>query len=321
MSNTVIEIAGLTKKYGSFSAVDNLCLDISEGEIFGLLGPNGAGKSTTIRMILGLTQATKGTINVCGFSSINQPVRVKEKVGYLPEDVGFYSNLSGFENLMYTARLNKIPTNEAKKRVEHLLEIVDLTNEANKKTGAYSRGMKQRLGLADVLVKNPQIIILDEPTLGLDPKGMNAFLNLICSLSKEKGITVLFSSHHLHQVQHICNRVGLFVKGKLIASGNIQSLSSDLFAESPIVVEAGIKNLAATDGNSNTTDTLKTILAELNGVKNINCNEHKLFIECDTDITSEIAKTIVENQFELISLSKREYGLDDIYNKYFEGRE
>jgi ABC-2 type transport system ATP-binding protein len=316
MGNTIIEITGLTKKYGSVMVVDNLNLDIKEGEIFGLLGPNGAGKSTTIRMILGLTEPTGGAVSVCGLSSTKHPIEVKQKVGYLPEDVGFYKYMSGFDNLMYTARLNKLSNSEAKKRTTELLEMVGLGQEANKKTGAYSRGMKQRLGLADVLMKQPKVIILDEPTLGLDPKGMKELLGQIVELSKQDGITVLFSSHHLHQVQQVCDKVGLFVKGKLIAEGNIQSLSEKLFSGSPIVIEASIKELINKNSNDN---DIVNVLKKLNGITDVKVDSGTCFIECVDDVSTEIARTIVDRNLGLLTLIKKEYGLDDIYNKYFEG--
>ncbi|MCD6566909.1 MAG: ABC transporter ATP-binding protein [Bacteroidales bacterium] len=320
MENNIIEITGLTKKYDSVPVVDNLNLNIKKGEIFGLLGPNGAGKSTAIRMMLGLTEPTSGTIKICGESSIHNPIKVKKQVGYLPEDVGFYNNLTGFENLMFTARLNQIPETEANTRVKQLMNITYLSAEANKKTGAYSKGMKQRLGLADVLIKKPKVIILDEPTIGLDPKGVKEFLNQITGLSKKEGITVLFSSHHLHQVQQVCDRIGLFVKGKLIAVGNIQSLSEKLFSESPVVIEAGIQypNNNTKKANSESSK-LTEIIKKLKGVTNVIPKDNNSFIECKKDLTPIIAKTIVENGFELVSLNKKEYGLDDIYYKYFEG--
>ena len=176
MTENIIELVDLTKKYGSFTAVDQLNLNIRKGEIFGLLGPNGAGKSTTILMMLGLTEPSSGYARVCGIDPTTRPIEVKRTVGYLPEDVGFYSNLSGFENLMFTALLNGLSQYEAQRKVDQLLSLVGLTEAAGKKTGKYSRGMLQRLGLADVLIKNPQVIILDEPTLGIDPTGVKEFI-------------------------------------------------------------------------------------------------------------------------------------------------
>ena len=180
MGEQVIVLTDLTKQYGNFTAVDHIRLHIRKGEIFGLLGPNGAGKSTTILMMLGLTEPTSGTVEICGINSTTHPIEVKRRIGYLPEDVGFYDDMTGPENLIYTARLNGIPDKEAKTKAMELMKRVGLEEQLTKKTGKYSRGMRQRLGLAE-------------------------------------GLTVLFSSHHLDQVQKVCDRVGLFSNGQLLA--------------------------------------------------------------------------------------------------------
>ena len=221
MGEQVIVLTELTKQYGKFTAVDHIRLSIRKGEIFGLLGPNGAGKSTTILMMLGLTEPTSG---ICGINSTTHPIEVKRKIGYLPEDVGFYDDMTGLENLMYTARLNGIPDKEAKVKALELMKRVGLEDQLKKKTGKYSRGMRQRLGLADVLIKNPEIIILDEPTSGIDPAGIQEFIELIRNLSRVHSFTVLFSSHNLDQVQKACDRVGLFNHGELLAQLDLREM-------------------------------------------------------------------------------------------------
>jgi ABC-2 type transport system ATP-binding protein len=221
----IIETEGLTKRYDSYTAVDSLTLQIREGEVFGFLGPNGAGKTTTLLMFLGLTEPTSGKVRVSGLDPAREPLRIKEKVGYLPENVGFYDDMDARQNLRYVARLNRIPDDVSAKRIDELLKLVGLLEEAGKKVGAYSKGMRQRLGIAEVLVKEPKIIFLDEPTIGLDPDGTNRMLELIHSLSREKNITVFLSSHMLEQVQKICDRVGIMIKGNLVAVGPIQELA------------------------------------------------------------------------------------------------
>lgn len=192
MDNPIIKLSGLTKNYGAFQAVKGLNLEIGKGEIFGLLGPNGAGKTTTILMMMGLTEPTSGMAQVCGVNATTHPIMVKQKVGYMPDSVGFYDNMTAMENLMYIGELNGIPRNEIQSRALATLETVGLTGKAvDKKTRAYSRGMKQRLGLAEVLIKEPEVVVLDEPTLGIDPSGVKEFLSLISSLSRERGLTVL----------------------------------------------------------------------------------------------------------------------------------
>jgi ABC-2 type transport system ATP-binding protein len=323
MRSKIIEIKNLTKKYGDFTAVDQLSLSIGKGEIFGLLGPNGAGKSTTILMLMGLTEPSGGQVSVCGLDPVRQPIEVKKRVGYLPEDVGFYDDLTGFENLVYTAKLNGIPNQEAAEKSRQLLIRVGLQEQMEKKAGKYSKGMRQRLGLADVLMKNPEVIILDEPTLGIDPSGIREFLELIVKLSREDGITVLFSSHHLHQVQQVCDRVGIFVKGRLLAEGNIASLAGQLFSGSAFSVEARIASGdSATDSlgmSGFSPENLTGELKKIAGVEKVSWNNNTINISCSNDVTSEIARVIVSSGVGLTSLNKKEYGLDDIYYRYFEG--
>jgi ABC-2 type transport system ATP-binding protein len=221
----IIETEELTKRYGSQTAVNNLNLSIHEGEVFGFLGPNGAGKTTTILMFLGLTEPTSGKVKVIGFDPTRDPFHVKEKVGYLPENVGFYDDMDARQNLRYIARLNRIPDKVSDTRINETLNLVGLLDEAKKKVGTYSKGMRQRLGIAEVLIKEPKLIFLDEPTIGLDPDGTNRMLDLIHSLSRDRKMTVFLSSHLLDQVQQICDRVGIMIKGKLVAIGPIGELA------------------------------------------------------------------------------------------------
>ncbi|WP_052486974.1 ABC transporter ATP-binding protein [Gordoniibacillus kamchatkensis] len=302
--------------YGDFTAVNNLSLSISPGEIFGLLGPNGAGKSTTILMMLGLAEPTSGKVRVCGVDSTRQPLLVKRRVGYLPDDVGFYEDRTGLENLLYTAELNRIPPAEARRRARELLERIGLKEAAEKRAGTYSRGMRQRLGLADVLMKKPEAIILDEPTLGIDPEGVRELLQLIRSLSRDEGLTVLLSSHQLHQVQQICDRVGLFVRGSLLALGTVEELSAQLFAGEPLVVEAEI------GGDGSPLAAVTEALASVDGVLQVVSAAEQpqlVTVSCSRDVTASIARAIVGAGMELLSLSKKRYGLDEIYHRYFEG--
>ena len=215
----------LTKQYGAQTAVNRLNLTIYEGEVFGFLGPNGAGKTTSILMFLGLTEPTSGKVSVVGFDPTRDPFHVKEKVGYLPENVGFYDDMDARQNLRYIARLNRIPDKFSDTRIDETLSLVGLLDEAKKKVGTYSKGMRQRLGIGEVLIKDPKLIFLDEPTIGLDPDGTNRMLDLIHALSREQKITIFLSSHLLDQVQRICDRVGIMIKGNLVAAGPIEELA------------------------------------------------------------------------------------------------
>jgi len=224
--DVLIRTDNLTKIYGkTIVAVNRLNLEIREGEIFGLLGPNGAGKTTTIRMLLGMTEPTEGTAFIDGHDCTRDPIKVKRITGYLPDNVGFYGDLTGRENLRFTGRLNDFPEEELDARIDSLLERVDILDAGDKKVRTYSLGMKQRLGIADVLLKDPRLIILDEPTVGIDPEGVRQLIEIIKTLSHKDGRTLMISSHQLYQMQQICDRVGIFYKGKLMASGTIDELA------------------------------------------------------------------------------------------------
>jgi len=257
----IIELKNLTKSYDHFTAVDHLNLSVSKGEIFGLLGPNGAGKSTTILMMLGLSEPTSGSISICGYDPRRNPIEVKRKIGYLPENVGFYNDRTGLENIILTAQLNGYPYREAVEKSIETLQKAGLTDDIDQKIKTYSRGMRQRLGLADVLIKDPEVIILDEPTLGVDPNGVQEFLDSIVELSRKNGITVLLSSHDLHEVQKVCDRVGLIVGGKLIARGNLNELSQQLFHTAAYQIIAEIR----WPGNDDPVEKMKAIFRDIRG--------------------------------------------------------
>ena len=222
----VIATERLTRRYGDTLAVDRLNLQVRAGEVFGLLGPNGAGKTTTILMILGLTEPTSGTATILGLDPVRHPLQVKRQVGYLPDAVGFYDHLTARQNLRFTAELNALDAAEAEERIDELLGRVRLETVADQRVATFSRGMRQRLGIADALVKRPRVLILDEPTIAIDPRGVEEVLSLIRWLRDTQETTVLLSSHLLHQVQEVCDRVGLFVSGRLVAQGSVHDLAA-----------------------------------------------------------------------------------------------
>ena len=232
-----IRTRGLTKMYGDLVAVDHLDFEVQAGEIFGLLGQNGAGKTTTILMLLGLTEPTEGQARVVGLDPARRPLEVKRRVGYLPDAVGFYGDLSGRDNLRYTARLNRIPRDEAEEAIDEALEQVGLSARADDATDTYSRGMLQRLGIADALIKDPDVLILDEPTTAIDPLGVTEILDLLRALVRDRSMAILLSSHLLNQVQHVCDRIGIFAAGKLIGQGTMADLAKR-FGEDAAHIEA-----------------------------------------------------------------------------------
>lgn len=223
-SNNGILTSNLTKIYGNFKAVDSLTLEVNAGDVFGFLGPNGAGKTTTIRMLCGLLSPSSGIAIVGGFDAIKDSAKIRSMIGLLPESSGFYHWMNAEEHLLYFAELYKIESQLAKNTVKDLLQKVGLGDKSFVPIGYYSRGMKQRLGLARTLINNPKIIFLDEPTLGLDPKGQQEIRKILLDLNHDKGITIFLCSHTLSEVSSLCNRIAIINRGRLVAQGTIDKL-------------------------------------------------------------------------------------------------
>jgi len=308
---TTIHSDELTKTYGEHTVVDKLELDISAGEVFGLLGPNGAGKTTTILMLLGLVEPTEGSIEVLGLDPRRNPLEVKSRVGYLPDAVGFYDPMTGRENLRFTARLNGLVDFED--HIESLLETVGLAGASDQPAGEYSRGMKQRLGVADALVKSPSVLILDEPTTAIDPEGVAEMLDLIRRLAKEDGVTVLLASHLLHQVQTICDRVAIFVRGKVVAQGRPHELAA-VEKGGRIRVEFRMEG-EPTAGRSH--------LEKLGTVSDVSPGQvpGSWVAELEAGSLAPTVSGLVSDGAELTGVHRLDEDLESIYRRYFETKE
>ena len=309
MNDYIIQTSGLTKRYGDLTAVDGLDLSIRRGEVFGLLGPNGAGKTTTTLMLLGLTEPTSGTATIAGHDCTREPIAVKGMVGYLPDNVGFYSDMTGRENLRFTGRLNGLGGDALEARLDGLLRRVGLAEAADRKAGTYSRGMRQRLGIADVLVKDPQVIIMDEPTLGIDPEGMRELLSLIRDLSSRDRRTILISSHQLHQIQQICDRVGIFVEGRLVACGAIDELGRQTQSGDSCTLELD----ASPDDKG-----LEELLRSLDGVQEMYREGTGWVLHSAADLRPQVCQRLIGAGYVPQRLHQRGGDLDEIYHKYFE---
>lgn len=307
MSEVIIEAEGLTKRYGNFTAVGSLDLRLEEGDVFGFLGPNGSGKSTTILMLLGLTEPTEGWARIAGFDPTRNPIAVKRMIGYLPENVGFYNDLTGRENLQYTARLNDMPREQSDERIEELMGQVELSSAKNQPVGQYSRGMRQRLGLADVLLKDPKLVILDDPTLGLDPAGVNWLLQLIQDMSKTEGITVFISSHRLHEVQRICNRVGIMSHGKMVLEGPVGELVDRQDEGYQLDLEV-----------SDATPALVQALKGLPTVERCVALGNTITVSSKEQVRPRALETLMEHGVELLQMQSRNRSLEEIYLRYFQ---
>jgi len=306
VAQLVVETTDLTKKYGSFTAVNRLNLRIEEGEVFGFLGANGAGKTTTMLMLLGLTEPTSGTVRVCGMDPAREPLEVKRLVGYVPERVGFYEDLTARQNLRYTAELNRIRRGEAEDKIVSLLGAVGLGEVVDHPVSTFSRGMKQRLGIADVWLKEPKLAFLDEPTTGIDPNGIDEILKLISSMAK-RGITIIFCSHVLPQVQRLCSRVGILSKGNLVADGPIDRLGRDAAGAGRYRMEAEV-------------DDLKPAVVEavrmIAGIEEVETSGNTLVATARSDMRGQVSRAIIDSGALLLGMKIEEFNLEKIYKRY-----
>ncbi len=306
MGQLVVETSDLTKQYNGFTAVNKLNLRIEEGEMFGFLGANGAGKTTTLLMLLGLTEPTSGTVRVCGKDPARDPLEVKRQVGYLPERIGFYEDLTARQVLRYTANLNRMPRSEAEDRIDSILTTVGLARVKDHQVSTFSRGMKQRLGIADIWLKEPRLVFLDEPTTGIDPNGIDDILRLISDMGK-RGMTVIFCSHVLPQVQRLCSRVGIMSKGSLVADGPIERLGRDAVAGGRFRIEAEVDGVGA--------DVVEAV-RNVKGVREVDSVDRKLVVTAESDLRGQISRAIIDSGALLVGMRVEEYDLEKIYKRY-----
>ncbi|MDD5398283.1 MAG: ABC transporter ATP-binding protein [Dehalococcoidia bacterium] len=307
--NLIVETHDLTKIYGKFTAVNSLNLRIEEGEVFGLLGPNGAGKTTTILMLMGFCEPTSGSVLINGFNPLREPIKVKSIVGYMPEKIGFYDDMTARENLEYTGRLNGLGGSGLKATIDELFEVVGLKDRANQPVGTFSHGMKQRLGIADVMIKQPKIAIFDEPTSGIDPEGTDQVLNLIKTMARQK-VTVIISSHQLHQLQKVCSCVGIFSRGQLIATGSVDKLGREALRKGNYHIILPIAQLA---------DRVRTEINGIPGVRSIDSVADSTVVAADDDISVELSRVVLETTGLKVQMKVEEFALEDIYMQYFKG--
>jgi ABC-2 type transport system ATP-binding protein len=305
----VIRAEGLTKRYGAIAAVDHIDFAVAAGEIVGILGPNGSGKTTTILMLLGLTEPSEGHAEVAGFDPLRAPLEVKRRTGYLPDQIGFYDGLSARDNLAYTARLAGLSRAEIDARFAAAMRRVGLDDVARARVGTYSHGMKQRLGLAEILMKRPSVAILDEPTTALDPHSTQEFLDMIRGL-KADGTAVLLSSHHLDQVQRVCDRVALFNRGRIALSGTVAELAGRVLGGSHVIdIEAHGSGLADR-------------LAAIPGIVRVQLlgagpASERWRVDCRSDLRAEIARALAA-EVDLLGIHFAAPSLNEVYTRYFE---
>ncbi len=295
-----VEVKELSKIYGSQHAVDNISFSIKEGEIVGFLGPNGAGKSTTMKVATTYIPPTSGTIEVCGYDVIDKPMEVRKNIGYLPEHNPLYLDMYVHEYIRFIGSLHGIKGRNLVDRVKYMVELCGLTVEQNKKIGALSKGYRQRVGLAQALVHDPKVLILDEPTTGLDPNQIVEIRSLIKSIAKDK--TIIFSTHIMQEVQEICDRVIIINKGKIIADKPLNEMQS--------VTENQSVNIIEFDGPINM-ELIKAVSGVIE-VTSMGGNLYKV-TSGKIDVRAEIFKLASDNNWTLLGMKKEEHSLETIF--------
>ena len=308
MTEYIVETSKLTKMYGDFTAVNELDLEVEKGEIFGFLGPNGAGKTTTVLMLMGLSVPTSGTAVVGGFDIVEQSREVRTVASILPEYSSLYGDLTAFQNLDYIGQLNDMPREERENRIHELLEIVSMSEWADMKYESFSRGMKQRVGIASTMMKNPKIVFLDEPTLGLDPIGTLDIRKLILSLREEQGLTVVMTSHLLHEVKMTCDRIGILNRGKLVLKETMRNLNQTMTGGEDRRVEFRLTEV--------TPDLIRD-LESLEGVKSVTQNADSLYVYNGVESDAKVSRTITRHGSTILMMKPKEYTLEEIFMKYY----
>lgn len=309
MTGHMIETMMLTKNYGDLTAVDQLDMSIDEGEMFGFLGPNGAGKTTTILLLMGLSVPSSGTAVVAGYDIIEQSREIRKVASILPEYSSVYGELTAYENLDYIGRLNDIAKEEREYRIEEMLEFVGMSDWRDSKAESFSRGMKQRVVIAAALIKEPRVVFLDEPTLGLDPVGTKEIRELIIRLNREQDLTVVLTSHILPEIQMTCSRVGIINKGRLVVTETIENLTREMTGAEDRRVEFRLSEVPT---------GLIGDLEAVEGVKSVTQENDGLYVYGSVDSDYEVSKTITGHGAVILLMRPREYTLEEIFMKYYE---
>ena len=284
----IVQVENLIKRYNNMLAIDNLSLDISEGDIFGLLGPNGAGKTTLINSMLGLTKVDSGSIKIFGKDIKHHEMYIKKNIGIVPQEIALYQELTAYENLMFFGRLYGLRGEKLKEAVQSAFEFTGIEGRKNEIVKQYSGGMKRRLNIACAIVHKPKLIIMDEPTVGIDPQSRNQILNSVKAL-KDNGATIIYTSHYMEEVESLCNDVAIMDKGRVIAKGSKEELKDFVYTEEKITISV-----------SSVSFTLVNSIKAIEGIKECEVEESVL------NITSEKNKVGISSILTIIEASGAE---------------
>lgn len=304
--NPVIDVNDLRRSFGEQKAVDGMTFTVEPGEVFGLLGPNGAGKTTTVRLLNGILPPSGGTARVFGLDPVAEGAQIRRRTGVLTETPALYERLSARENLEFFATLQNLPQPELKRRVDEMLSFFELGSRAGDKVETFSKGMKQRLALARALVHRPPLLFLDEPSSGLDPEAAQQVDDLIASLGRTDGQTVILATHNLLEAERLCDRVAVMNKGKILALGSLKELARKLWPVTWVDIMFHVKP----------SGTLDESLLPQRGVIQVRMNDatNTLSVQVENDsVIPEVIRHLVEQGAAILRVNPRDYTLEDIY--------
>lgn len=299
----IIEVKNVTKRFNDKLVLDNVSYEVAKGEIFGFIGPNGAGKSTLINIMTSLLIPDNGTIKICGYDILKEPIKAKECIGYVPQDISLMEDLTAYDNLEFFGALYGLKGKELKERIQEALEVTGLLEKKKDKVKKFSGGMKRRLNIAAAIMHHPKVLIMDEPTVGVDPQSRNHIFNFTKNICKEWGTTVIYTSHYMEEVEELCKRVFIIDLGKEIAYGSKDEIKASVFPNNKVIIEA----------NDMCAELILNI-QKVNGILNIKEKEDKITLTIDSNFKINSVLSIIEGyHINIKRISYEEAKLEDVF--------
>lgn len=300
---SIIEIKNVTKRFNDKLVLDNVSYEIEKGEIFGFIGPNGAGKSTLINIMTSLLEPDSGTVKICGYDILKESIKAKECIGYVPQDISLLEELTAYDNLEFFGAFYGLKGKELKERIKEALEVTGLSDKKKEKVKKFSGGMKRRLNIAAAIMHHPKVLIMDEPTVGVDPQSRNHIFNFTKNICKEWGTTVIYTSHYMEEVEELCKRVFIVDLGREIAYGSKEEIKSSVFPNNKVIIEA-----------SGITAELILNISKISGILNVKENQDSIILTIDSKFKlNNVLLTLEENKINIKKISYEEAKLEDVF--------
>ncbi|MDU5110259.1 MAG: ABC transporter ATP-binding protein [Clostridium sp.] len=300
---SIIEIKNVTKRFNDKLVLDNVSYEVEKGEIFGFIGPNGAGKSTLINIMTSLLEPDSGTVKICGYDILKESIKAKECIGYVPQDISLLEELTAYDNLEFFGAFYGLKGKELKERIKEALEVTGLIDKKKEKVKKFSGGMKRRLNIAAAIMHHPKVLIMDEPTVGVDPQSRNHIFNFTKNICKEWGTTVIYTSHYMEEVEELCKRVFIVDLGREIAYGSKEEIKSSVFPNNKVIIEA-----------SGITAELILNISKIAGILNVKENQDSIILTIDSNFKlNNVLLILEENKINIKKISYEEAKLEDVF--------